>query len=49
MSTRNLPGLKGGRRIRLTNSPPSVSRFSRESVGASTSHNPMCHQGASRG
>jgi hypothetical protein len=34
-------GVKGGRRVRLTNLPPSVSRFSRENVEASTSHNPM--------
>jgi hypothetical protein len=40
MSTRNLPVGKGGRRVRLT-LPPSVSRLSRENVGASTSHNPM--------
>jgi hypothetical protein len=42
MSTRNLPGgVKGGRCVRLTTLPPSVSRLSRENVGASTSHNPM--------
>jgi hypothetical protein len=42
MSTRNLPGGKGGRRVRLTTLLPSLSRSSRENVGASTSHNPMC-------
>jgi hypothetical protein len=41
MSTRNLPGVKGARRVRLTTLPPSVSRLSGENVGASTSHNPM--------
>jgi hypothetical protein len=42
MSTRYLSGgEKGGRRVRLTTLPPSVSRLSRENVGASTSHNPM--------
>jgi hypothetical protein len=41
--------LKGGRRVRLTTSPPSVSRFSRENVGASTSHNPMGLHGLLQG
>jgi hypothetical protein len=39
MSTRNLPGVKSGRRVGLTTLPPSMSRLS-ENVGASTSRNP---------
>jgi hypothetical protein len=39
MSTRNVPGDKSGRHVRLTNLAPSVSCL--ENVGASTSHNPM--------
>jgi hypothetical protein len=39
MSTRNLSGVKSGRRIGLTALPPSLSRMS-ENVGASTSRNP---------
>jgi hypothetical protein len=38
-------GAKGGRRLRLTTLPPSVIRFSRENVEASTSHNPMGFHG----
>jgi hypothetical protein len=41
--------VKGGRRVRLTNLPPSVSRLFREIVGASTSHNPMGLQGLLEG
>jgi hypothetical protein len=40
MSTGDLPGGKGGgRRVRLTILPPTLSRLSRENVGLSTSHN----------
>jgi hypothetical protein len=48
MSTRNLPGVKGNQYVRLT-SPPSVSRLSRENVGASTSHNPTGLHGLFKG
>jgi hypothetical protein len=42
VSTRNLPGeVKGGWRVRLITSPPSVSPIVLENVGASTSHNSM--------
>jgi hypothetical protein len=37
------------RRVRLTTSPPTVSRLSRENVGASTSHNPMGLHGLLQG
>jgi hypothetical protein len=41
--------VKGGRRVRLTTLPPSVSRLSRENVGPSTSHNPMGLHGLLQG
>jgi hypothetical protein len=47
MSTRNLPGGKSGRRVRLTTLPPSVSRMA-EYVGASTSRNPKGRHGLYR-
>jgi hypothetical protein len=50
MSTRNLPGgVKGGRSVRLTTLPPSVSQLSRENVGALMSHNPMVLHGLLQG
>jgi hypothetical protein len=49
MSTKIFLGVKGGRRIRLTTWPPSVSWLSRENVGASTSHNPVGRHGLSEG
>jgi hypothetical protein len=51
MSTRNLPGGggDGGRSVKLTTLPPSVSRLSTENVGASTSHNPMGLHGLLQG
>jgi hypothetical protein len=50
MSTRKiLVAVKGGRRIRLTNSRPSVERLSRENMGASTSNNPMGLHGLLQG
>jgi hypothetical protein len=42
-------GVKGGWRVRLTTLPPSVSRLSREDVGASMSHNPMGLHGPLQG
>jgi hypothetical protein len=50
MSTRNfLGGIKGGRRVSLTNLHPSVSRLYVETVGAPTSHNPMGLHGLLQG
>jgi hypothetical protein len=41
MSIKNLPGGKGRLARKADTLPLSVSRLSRENVGASTSHNPM--------
>jgi hypothetical protein len=45
-STRNISGtgrggIKGGRRVGITTLPQTVSRLSRQNVGARTSHKPM--------
>jgi hypothetical protein len=42
-------GVKGGRHIWLTTSPPSVSQLSKQNVGASTSHNLMGLHGLLQG
>jgi hypothetical protein len=42
-------GVKGGRRVRPTALPPSVSRLSRENVGASTCRNPLGLHGMLQG
>jgi hypothetical protein len=42
-------GVKGGQRIGMTTSPPSVRRLSKQNVGASTSHNPMGLHGLLQG
>jgi hypothetical protein len=49
MSTRNLPGGKGRPARKADNLTPSVSRLSRENIGASTSHNPVGLQGLLQG
>jgi hypothetical protein len=51
MSTKNLPGggVKGGRRVRLTTLPPSVSRLFKENVEASISDNPVGLHGLLQG
>jgi hypothetical protein len=49
MSASNFPGVKGGRIIRLTTSPPSLSQLSRQNVEASMSHKPMGLHGLLQG
>jgi hypothetical protein len=44
MSTRNIPGGKDGRCVRLTTSPPSCADC-HENLGAQTSRNPLGHTG----
>jgi len=44
MSTRNIPGDKGGRCVRVTTSPP-LSAECHENLGAYTSWNPLGHTG----
>jgi hypothetical protein len=49
MSTRNLLGGKVLPARKADTSPPSMSRLSRENVGASTSHNPVGLHGLLQG
>jgi hypothetical protein len=49
MSTRNLPGGKRRPSRKMTTLSLSVSRFSRENVGTSTSHSPMGLHGLLQG
>jgi hypothetical protein len=49
ISTKNLPGGKRRPARKADPLPPSVSRLSRETVGASTSHNPMVLHGLLQG
>jgi hypothetical protein len=49
MSTRNLPGVKGGRRVTLTTLTLSVNRMSKTNLGASTSPDLMGLHGLLQG